>query len=136
MFHERLLRIKRDLAVKMTMQFKVLLTILVTVYCYALSGCLTMKIGRLPDTSLLESDLKPQISTREDVRRLLGEPKGAGGIFFPIDKHPKDCWYYYYEEGTFKEDQRIFLFIIFYQDLYDGYMWFSSLPGTTSFTAE
>lgn len=136
MFHERLLRIKRDLAVKMTVQFKVFLTILVTVYCCALSGCMSIKIGRLPDISLLESDLKPQISTREDVRRLLGEPKGGGGIFFPIDKHPKDCWYYYYEEGTFKEDQRIFLFIIFHQDLYDGYMWFSSLPGTTSFTAK
>ena len=121
---------------KKSMKFKVFLTILVTVYLCILPSCATIKIGRLPDTSVLERDLKPRISNREDVRRLIGEPKGAGGILFPVDEHPRDCWYYYYEESTLKDSHRIFLFIIFYQDLYDGYMWFSSIPGTTSFTTK
>jgi len=37
-------------------------------------------------------------------------------------------WSYYYEEGTLKDARRIFLFVYFDQDMYDGYMWFSSLP--------
>lgn len=38
-------------------------------------------------------------------------------------------WSYYYEEGTLKDDRRMFLFVYFTPDnLYEGYLWFSSLP--------
>ena len=38
-------------------------------------------------------------------------------------------WSYYYEEGTMKDDRRTMLFVYFTPDnLYEGYMWFSSFP--------
>jgi hypothetical protein len=48
-----------------------------------------------------------------------------------MDPEPRDVWYYYYEEATTKDSQRIFLYVFFDDDRYGGYMWFSSLPGTS-----
>jgi hypothetical protein len=52
----------------------------------------------------------------------------------PAHDSPRDLWVYYYEEGSLTDDRRIFLFVFFKQDRYDGYLWFSSLPGMTSGT--
>jgi len=106
-----------------------------------LAGCLivslsllacgtAIRFGRPPDLTPLESRLEPGHSTREDVRNALGEPRGRGRVFFPVDPEPRDVWYYYYEEATLKEAQRTFLYVFFTDDRYGGYMWFSSLPGT------
>jgi hypothetical protein len=42
-------------------------------------------------------------------------------------EEPRTMWSYYYEEGDLKDMRRIFLFVYFDRDKYDGYMWFSSL---------
>jgi len=98
---------------------------------FGLSGCSpVIQVGRLPDVSRIEKDLILKVSTRDDVLRILETPKGDGGIFLPIDKHARDCWFYYYEESTMQNNQRIFLFILFDGDYYDGYMWFSSFPAS------
>ncbi len=44
-----------------------------------------------------------------------------------IDPKPRAMWTYYCEEGDLKDSRRIFLFVYFDQDRFDGYMWFSTL---------
>jgi hypothetical protein len=87
-----------------------------------------MRFGRLPDVSRLETALQPKVSTRSDVLGVLGEPRNTGGAMLPNHDAPRDMWVYYYEEGSVEDDRRIFLFVFFLEDSYDGYMWFSSLP--------
>lgn len=92
------------------------------------SGCgITAKLGRMPDTSRLES-LKLKTSTKSEVLEALGSPKGGGRSQFPPEERPRELWYYYYEEGTLKDSQRIFLFVFFDEGRYDGHLWFSTLP--------
>jgi len=91
-------------------------------------GDIRMRIGNRPNTDRLETALRVGESTRADVRAALGEPFGTGRSMLPIDPAPRTVWSYYYEEGDLKEARRIFLFVYFNQDRYDGYMWFSSLP--------
>jgi len=93
------------------------------------TGCLDMqmRIGRQPNPELLENPLRPGQSTRAEVIRVLGPPDGKGQEMLPIEAEPRTLWSYYYEQGTLKDSRRIFLFVFFDQDLYDGYMWFSSL---------
>ena len=94
------------------------------------TGCLDLqvRIGRRPSPELLENPLRPGQSTRADVISVLGPPDGKGQEMLPIEAAPRTLWSYYYEEGNLKDSRRIFLFIFFDQDRYDGYMWFSSLP--------
>ena len=42
---------------------------------------------------------------------------------------PQPTWTYYYEAGTFRDARRQYLWVYFDGDVYDGYMWFSSLGG-------
>ncbi len=93
-------------------------------------GCMDirMRIGERPNVDLLETALRLRESTPPDVLRVLGPPFGKGQVLLPIDPKPRAMWSYYYEEGDMKDIRRIFLFVYFDQDRYDGYMWFSSLP--------
>ena len=102
--------------------------LLVSLLCH---GCgVAIRCGRLPDLTPLESRLEQGVSTRGDVLAALGEPRGRGQVLFPVHDGPRDVWYYYYEEATLNDSQRIFLYVLFSDDLYDGYLWFSSIPGT------
>ncbi len=111
------------------------LTIVAACGCLVLlliGGCsATMRLGRFPDTAQLERQLRPAVSGKADVSRILGLPRGGGRVMLPRDGQPRDLWYYYYEEGAATENRRIFLFIFFKQDSYDGYFWFSNLPGVS-----
>jgi hypothetical protein len=109
--------------------FKSLFMVLVVISIWGCGGPV-IKFGRMPDTTRLEASLRPEISTRDDVFVILGEPRNGGGAMLPLHNSPRDMWVYYYEEGTMTDDRRIFLFVFFKEDLYDGYLWFSSLHGT------
>ena len=87
-----------------------------------------VRVGSKPDTDVLERSLRVGESTRADVLAALGEPTGKGRAMLPINSKPRTMWSYYYEEGDLKDARRIFLFVYFDEDRYDGYMWFSSLP--------
>ena len=87
-----------------------------------------MHMGKRPDTDALEKKLRLGESTFTEVLKAFGEPNGKGKAMFPIHSSPKTMWSYYYEEGDLKDSRRIFLFVFFDRDRYDGYMWFSSLP--------
>lgn len=107
-------------------------------------GCadIHFSVGTRPDLSALEDVLKIGQSSEADVLAALGAPSGKGEEMFPIGQewgtannyHQKQrpMWSYYYEEGNLKDDRRIFLFVFFDGDRYDGYMWFSSLADASS----
>lgn len=95
------------------------------------SGCGTViRFGSLPDTGKLDTDLTLGLSKQSDVLEALGEPRNRGQAMLPGQDSQRDLWCYYYEEGTLSDDRRIFLFVFFKEGVYDGYMWFSSLPST------
>jgi len=101
-----------------------------------LTGCATVmfQAGRpLQDAEWREA-LQVGSSTREDVLRVLGEPVGQGRALLPIDESdsPRTVFTYYYEQATTQDARRLFLFVFLDGDRYDGYLWFSSLPGATS----
>jgi len=103
----------------------------------AAAGCTEIRAegGKRPPTSPLEETLRTGVSTPDEVRAALGTPDGDGMILLPIDAHPRKTWSYYYENTRIRldrnppqlESRRIFLFVYFDNDRYDGYLWFSSL---------
>ena len=105
------------------------------------AGCSSIEyyVGVRPVTAALETTLRPGKSTPAEVIAALGEPNGRrGGIMLPIlDKQARETWTYYFEKGYVKatdsgamdtDSWRIFLFVYFDDGIYDGYLWFSSLP--------
>lgn len=98
-----------------------------------LTGCVSLEIrsGRPLQDPDWRQALHVGASTREDVLRVLGEPAGRGRALLPVDEGevPRTVWSYYYEEATMKDARRLFLFVFLDGDSYDGYLWFSSLPG-------
>lgn len=101
--------------------------ILISLIAASCTG-IQLRVGEHPDTNVLEKNLQFGESTPAHVLRVLGAPYGTGRVMFPTDSRPKTLWSYYYEESTMEESRRIFLFITFDENRYDGYMWFSSLP--------
>lgn len=104
-------------------------TVMVVLWLVALCAACNfhVSVGRQPDPDVLETILRIGESTPADVRSELGEPDGTGREMLPIGEKPREMWSYYYEEGDLQDSRRIFLFVFFDQDRYDGYMWFSSL---------
>lgn len=94
-----------------------------------ISGCeINIRAGQPPDIAALENGLQIGKSTFNDVQETMGEPYGQGRSMFPFHDAPRDVWTYYYEEGDLEDDRRTFLYVFFDEDIYDGYIWFSSLP--------
>ena len=117
----------------MLRRFDVALAVLLTLF--VAGGCMTAKIlvGRELDPGLVERGLTIGQSTTADVLALLGEPRGKGRAYLPIDNGPRTLWAYVYSEGNvesneIKDLRRTELWIYFDGDRYDGYLWFSSLP--------
>lgn len=81
--------------------------------------------------SVLETDLQRGISTMDDVRRLLGEPNGSGGmLLLPRDTKPLNVWFYEKIEVEATEWNRVninqdVMLIFFKGGRFDGYWWFS-----------
>lgn len=102
------------------------------------SGYFQAQVDDRPDINLLETSLQLGKSRRADVLAALGEPMGRGAAMLPIDPKPnaETMWSYHYEEiqaenpfrHTPSESRGIFLLVFFDGDIYDGYMWYSSLP--------
>ena len=72
------------------------------------------------------STLKMGVSTPEQVRALLGAPRGDGIVRLSKDVEPRTIWYYEY--GQFKGSQvALKIVLVFFKDgRYDGHLWFSS----------
>lgn len=113
----------------------VLAASLVALVPSVLGGCGVMQIraGKRPDVSAMQGSLHVGRSTQQQVRALLGDPDGRGRSMLPWQPSPRTVWSYYYEEGVIdlggenSDDRRIFLYVFFDEDRFDGYLWFSSL---------
>ena len=105
------------------------------------AGCSGIKytVGTRPVTEALETTLRLGESTPAEVIAALGKPSGQGGVMLPeLDKRARKSWTYYFEEGQITargqgqppdvDMGHIFLFVYFDDDVYDGYLWFSTLP--------
>jgi hypothetical protein len=108
---------------------------LVCMVLLAAAGCVSgrMEMGVEPRVERLERDLQIGKSTAADVRRVLGEPDGRGQSSLGIHEGPRTVWSYYYEFSDFSGSQverwgRTFLWVYLDGEVYDGYLWFSSLP--------
>jgi len=55
----------------------------------------TIEYGAKPKTDALSS-LSAAVSKKEDIRRVLGEPRGHGKARFAQDLMPRDLWFYEY----------------------------------------
>ncbi len=101
------------------------------------AGCSRYTVGTLPVTEALETTLRLGESTSTEVIAALGKPSGQGGVMLPVlDKRARNSWTYYFEIGHVTAGAvdmgHIFLFVYFVDDVYDGYLWFSSLPSPDS----
>jgi hypothetical protein len=100
----------------------------------ACSGTARLEAGKAFDPTLLESKLRPGISSSADVRAALGEPYGRGGALLPFHDSPRMAWTYFQESGMVNlsgssidmADDRIYLFVFFKGDTFDSYLWFPS----------
>jgi len=108
--------------------------ILLMIVLLGLGGCGTVqfRIGNEFNPGVLERALKTGISTRANVKALLGKPYGTGKTLMPFHDSPRTVWTYFYEIGNVdfgggnSHDHRRYLFVYFDGDFYDGYMWFDS----------
>jgi hypothetical protein len=93
-----------------------------------LSGCISVRIkmGEQADIAALSKSLTIGESTRLDVVRVIGEPSGTGRSKLPFQPSPVDMWQYYYGEGTINDARQLMLFVYFDENIYQGYLWWSS----------
>lgn len=102
-----------------------------------LAGCVEgATTGAFVPVDRIEPELRRGVSTRADVQRLLGAPKGQGGMVFPEDRRELEVWYYEdievtqsrkVAEGVIHADLRQqILLVTFDGDVFDGFIWFST----------
>jgi hypothetical protein len=100
----------------------------------ACSGTARLEAGRPFDPAVLESVLRPGVSSTAEVRAALGEPYGQGGALLPFHDGPRTTWTYFHESGMVNlsgssmdmADDRTYLFVFFKGDIFDSYLWFPS----------
>lgn len=97
----------------------------------ALSGCVTVSYGVQPNTDRLVQ-LVPGKSRSSDVLLALGEPRGKGAAHLSPELPLRNVWYYEYVKAsgslTGKGNVDLKMLIVFlHGDVYDGYLWFSSV---------
>ena len=86
-----------------------------------------VEFGNQPDVDRLDS-LEIGISTPTDVLIALGEPRGEGAAEFnPQPGRPRRIWFYEYFRTVNRDIDLTILIILFENDRYDGYWWFSSV---------
>lgn len=119
----------------MKSRLTVLLTALVSVL---LSGCAsTVTTGPFTQLPRIETELKRGVSTKADVQRVLGDPKGTGNAVLPVDPRSREVWYYADIEGTRAAIERAglvrlelreqMLLVFFQGEIFDGFLWFSNV---------
>jgi hypothetical protein len=105
-----------------------------------IAGCASQGVGTGPFTQVgrIQTDLQRGVSTKLDVQRVLGTPKGTGSTVLALDPRPREIWYYSDIELTQirNEGQGVLLgevrqqvvLVFFREGVLDGFMWWSSSP--------
>ncbi|MBI2876417.1 MAG: hypothetical protein HYY20_06010 [Candidatus Tectomicrobia bacterium] len=97
-------------------------------------GCASQaKTGAFVQVDRLESELRRGVSTKMDVQRVLGAPRGQGSAIFPTDPKLREVWFYQGMKTTVDTDgagalrldlQQQILLVFFEREVFDGFMWF------------
>lgn len=90
------------------------------------AGCMTVKYGSMPDTMALQTQLTQQVSSKADVLRVLGAPRGYGMARLPMLPNPNVLWFYEFLESDGKNIDLKMLLVFFDGEKYSGHLWFSS----------
>ena len=91
-----------------------------------LSGCATsIEYGRDVETRALDGFVVGK-TTRDDVMRALGTPRGRGEAYIPSYDARRDMLFYEFVESDMQSVDLKFLLILLDGDRYDGHFWFSS----------
>jgi hypothetical protein len=109
----------------MSAQRRLMSRLIACLAAVSLSAC-TLKYGRIPDTASLSSSLRQNISTKADVLKVLGTPRGYGRADLGPPSEPQVLWFYEYLEASRKEFRLTMLVVFFHKELYTGHLWFSS----------
>lgn len=103
----------------------------------ALAGCATgATTGVFAPVDRIEQELRRGVSTKTDVQRALGTPKGYGSMVFPQDRRALEIWYYEdiamtevraAGEGLIRAEVRHqVLLVTFDKSMFDGFIWFTN----------
>ena len=98
------------------------------------------------DTQRMETALIKGVSTRDDIKRVLGEPTGSGAVFLAgVQQAPEEILFYQDIELTdvkaiqgqldLKVRQQILL-VFLRDELFDGFMWFSNADAATGWVKD
>ena len=90
-------------------------------------GCTpTIQFGKPPLTDRLDT-LKIDISTRQDIKAVLGEPQGYGAVKGP-SFDVKEAWLYESTdvEGSRARMRMLMVFVDKERGVYHGHLWFAS----------
>ena len=124
---------------------------LVLVCAMALTACAEApprhsSVEAFRDTRQLESALVKGVSTRDDIKRVLGEPTGSGAVFLAsVQQSPEEIMFYQDIELTdikssqgqldLKVRQQI-LVVLIRDQRFDGFMWFSNADAATGWVKD
>ncbi|MDP7639418.1 MAG: hypothetical protein QGG73_06845 [Candidatus Hydrogenedentes bacterium] len=94
-------------------------------------GCVSIPIiaGTHPPVDRLEASLTIGKSGYGQVLEVLGTPDGQGRALLPMLDSSRSLWNYQFQTGT-PDDLKFSLLLVLFDDggIYDGYLWFSSVP--------
>src|SRR5262245_8446514 len=96
----------------------------VSLFLLSAIGC-SVTYGEMPKVERLE-ELKRQISTKEDVLKVLGAPRGYGMADLGTLPGARPIWFYEYAHGGGSQIELTILLVFFEGEKYDGYLWFSA----------
>jgi hypothetical protein len=107
-----------------------------------LIGCAPKRAttGAFKQLTRVDEEFKRGVSTKEDVHRVLGAPRGGGSAILPPDRRQREVWFYEDIEvlnitspkrGILRMDVRQQILLVFFDEgVFDGYMWFSNAAKT------
>lgn len=105
---------------------RILLQLFLLLVVVSSAGCaMSLEFGEPVKVNALAS-LTPGASTTAEVRNVLGEPRGYGVARFSPEMIVNDIWLYEYTKADLKKSNIQILLVYFYEDIYEGYMWFSA----------
>ena len=108
----------------------------VVIFTAALQGCSTkITYGTIPNTEALGS-LSVGISRAPEVEQVLGKPRGKGSAFFESVGEPREIWSYEYTESEGSQIRLKMLLVFMNGQIFDGYLWFSSVDAMSSETLQ
>ena len=88
-------------------------------------ACAQIKLGVNPPVDRL-SELTVGVSTKAEVRQIIGRPQGEGASRIPDFPGYRDLWSYEIVSIGGTTSEYVILLIFFEGEIYDGYLWFDN----------